>query len=171
MAQNSDPFFKKIIESLQADEGSSKKNPFRSFVIQNVVLYKRQIKQGQAHLRTCVPESFKDQIFIMYHNDMTSGHLGQTRTLYTTTKRFFWANMISDIINYVRYCPSCQMRKAEPKQAAGLMTYIKVTYPFEKIVEHGNGRWSRPILCKQYRITPWSTTLHCIRPRERFWSY
>ena len=41
--------------------------------------------------------------------------------------------MVKDIKDYVRSCSSCQMRKSVPDKPAGLMTFIEVQYPFEKV--------------------------------------
>ena len=134
-AQRLDVHWAGIINLLLSQEKATtqQRRRLQGFVLRKGVLFKRAIKQEIAQHRTCLPKAMIEEIMATYHDDIMTGHMGQSRTLHAITQRFFWPSMAKDIINYVRSCQSCQMRKSIPKKPAGLLTFIEVQNPFEKI--------------------------------------
>jgi hypothetical protein len=65
--------------------------------------------------RICVPRSkeIRDSILKEAHNSRYSIHPGCTKMYKDLKVRFWWENMMEDIIEYVARCDTCQRVKAE----------------------------------------------------------
>ena len=126
-AQQQDDEFGPIYLSLSKEEDS-----IPGFVIQGNLLYRKTKETNGAYLRLRLPDKMRLRVMSIYHENILAGHLGQTRTLATFTKRFYWKKMEDHVCQYVRSCVSCQMRKSLPDKPAGMMTCIEVEFPFEK---------------------------------------
>ena len=115
-------------------------------------------------MRTCVPKEYKEDVLASYHDSMITGHLGMTRTVDRISRRFYWPKMITEIQGYVRSCPSCQMRKPVPGKQAGLMMYIEVENPFERVGIDLLGPFPESLTGNKYAIvaidylTKWAET-------------
>ena len=118
---------------LQLLQSSSPVKKARGFTIKDGSLYKKKVTNAGTFLRLCLPRQYKSRVMSSYHDNIMTGHLGQNRTLATICQRFFWKNMEQDIQKYIRACLSCQMTKSVPDEPAGLMQYIEVDYPFDKV--------------------------------------
>jgi hypothetical protein len=75
----------------------------------------------------------KDQVFVpdnkelkrhilgLYHDSLLSGHLGQQGTLALIQQMYWWKNMVAEIKEYIKACPTCSRNKHLNNAPAGLM--------------------------------------------------
>lgn len=107
-AQLKDKFLDKFRKSTKEIEGES-------FVTENSLLYriKKQKKQSKVTQlkQLVVPEKFKNDILLMCHDNLLSGHLGITATYLRLIQRFWWQGMKKDTIAWVKSCPDCEAKK------------------------------------------------------------
>ena len=63
--------------------------------------------------RLIVPEDNKLRwgVLSLYHDTTTAGHPGIQRTTNTITRDYWWPNLKTDIVNYVKGCGICQSTK------------------------------------------------------------
>ena len=81
-------------------------------------------KKGDLLFRSgkiCIPEgNFRVKLLHDYHCTPNTGHLGITKTINRLSPKFYWKNLRSDVIKYVRSC-QCQRSKASNQKPAGLL--------------------------------------------------
>jgi transposase InsO family protein len=53
-------------------------------------------------------------VISLYHNSITAGHPGITKTLWAIGLDYWWPNMKNSITNYIKGCAMCQSRKNHP---------------------------------------------------------
>ncbi|CAF5031420.1 unnamed protein product, partial [Rotaria sp. Silwood1] len=102
--QQNDPQIQKIINDL-------KQRSNMSFEYQNDILYKLL-----SHLRgkikrklIYVPNSMINKLLVSYHdNPLIGGHFGVRRTLDKIRQQYWWPDMKTSIINYIKSCVVCQ---------------------------------------------------------------
>jgi hypothetical protein len=69
-----------------------------------------------------VPEAgtLRQDIMKEFHDPPYSGHLGEDRTLSSTSRYYWWPGISKQIKDYVKHCPSCQKNKARSGRTPGL---------------------------------------------------
>ena len=81
-------------------------------------------RQGELLLRNgkiCIPKGeFRLKVLHDYHCTPITGHMGITKTINRIVPKYFWKNMRSDILRYVRSC-QCQRAKSSNQKPAGLL--------------------------------------------------
>ena len=89
-----------------------------SYLLIDDVLYHIEVKQGKGHkkdrstIQLAIPICMKELILKHVHDDILSGgHMGINRTIEKARAQYFWPNMYSDIVNYVKSCERCSSRK------------------------------------------------------------
>ena len=93
----------------------------------------RTFKNGD-YCRLCLPPGkFRTEVLLANHDDVTAGHLGLKRTLTEMRCRYYLPKMTKSVQEYVQSCENCQARKSPQKKPAGIMQYIEVEHPFEKV--------------------------------------
>ena len=72
--------------------------------------------------RIVVPNSAdtKQLILEAVHDHPLCGHMGAAKTLKALNSRFYWTYADREVRNYIRHCPSCQLRTTQPVQASWL---------------------------------------------------
>ncbi len=91
------------------------------------------MKGGRSLLYIPDDDHVKNTILYEFHDSPSAGHQGAHRT-YDRVRQFcYWPRMKSDIVEYVRTCPSCQIKKSVNAKPAGApMTPIEApTVPWE----------------------------------------
>jgi hypothetical protein len=68
-----------------------------------------------------VPGSLKLHILACYHDSLSGGHLGATKTLSKIRNVYTWPGMTKDVSDYVRACHKCQLHKMENVPPRGFM--------------------------------------------------
>ena len=92
----------------------------------NKVFKRNPTTLGQPWL-LIVPKKNRNQIIENFHDHITAGHLGITRTYNRLKARYFWPSMLKNVEQFVRTCHLCQSRKKPPTLAAGLLQPIPPT--------------------------------------------
>ena len=97
------------------------------------VLYRvcKDFLTGKRRHQYMAPSSLIRQILCGVHDD--AGHQGQSRTLYLTRQRFFWAEMERDVREYVKCCKRCVVSKTLEPEGKAQLESIKTTSPLELV--------------------------------------
>jgi hypothetical protein len=80
-----------------------------------------------------VPASKKEEIYEVYHDHMTAGHLGVVKTLARIQRRYYWPKMKEDVTAYVKSCMKCAQRKPYGQTKAPLQPIPAATRVWERI--------------------------------------
>lgn len=70
---------------------------------------------------------FKANFFHDCHDAPFFGHVGYNKTYSKVRKSFFWPNLKSDVLHYVRECLHCQQVKIKQHRMPGLMQPLEIT--------------------------------------------
>jgi hypothetical protein len=105
----------------------------RKFELKGGVLFRQVVRDGEAHSCLCVPPSLVKEVLVNCHEATTAGHLGIKRTVDKIRRRYYWPKMTKHVIQHVRSCVDCQMKKRSLERPAGLLTSINSRKPFERI--------------------------------------
>lgn len=136
-AQLADDDLREIIEKLRTpaddiDRGADGKA--WNFVYENDSLFFVDHESSwMPVLRLCVPVGpFRTKVLGQAHSDEITAHLGPSKTYGRLCQRFYWLGMKDDVIEYVRSCKGCQLRKARYRPQ-GLLHPIPVNQPWEVV--------------------------------------
>ncbi len=91
----------------------------------------RQSKEDGTQL--VIPKQYRKQILELGHLVPWSGHLGFMKTLMRIAKRFYWPGMYSEVKNFCKTCPECQIIASKSPSIAPLVPIPAVSTPFERI--------------------------------------
>ena len=67
------------------------------------------LKDGSVHYKLVVPRGLRNEALRNAHEQV--GHQGQKKTLNQVDSLYYWCNLVTDVIDYVRRCPLCQQIK------------------------------------------------------------
>ena len=130
------------------------------YTISNVTgLLQHQIKNQSP--RTVIPSVVKIKIMKTLHENQLSGHMGQNKTLKKIQERFFWPNMASEVNEFVKSCPKCQIRKPNNPKSHGKLQTFPSKYPFDTVCIDILGPLPETQRCNKYvlviidRFTRW----------------
>lgn len=105
-----------------------------SFCLRNKVLYKKNFSPSGSIYLLVVPGALRREVLEACHSEVTSGHLGYTRTLNRVRQRYYWPGLPAAVKHYVQTCLDCQRRKSPPAKPAGLLQPVQVPQtPFDQI--------------------------------------
>ena len=119
-----------IPEAMEATQLRSFKSKARHYCVLNGLLYKKNKKNPQRHLRVIKPAEV-ETILHNFHSDPLAGHFGYDETYRAISEKYFWPQMGTDIKNYVQSCNACQQHK-KPLRTEPLHP-IKVGRPYDRI--------------------------------------
>ena len=100
------------------------------YVIEDGVLLRESVQQGQKVSQLVVPEKFQTDMFRAYHDDL--GHQGRARTLSLMKRRLFWPGMDAFVSQKIKECGRCIRRKVLPARASELISIVS-TAPMEVV--------------------------------------
>ena len=98
--------------------------------IEDGVLLRVSVQQGQTVKQLVVPQSLRVDMFKAYHDDL--GHQGRDRTLSLMKRRLYWPGMDAFVCQKVQECGRCIRRKILPTRAADMVN-IESTSPMEVV--------------------------------------
>ena len=84
-------------------------------------------------LQLVLPEKLRSDVPKSLHSDVTSGHLGVSRTSDRVQTRYFRIGMDKDITKWVKKCEQCQLTKAPQHTPRAPMQQYLVMAPIERI--------------------------------------
>ena len=91
-------------------------------------------KYTRLRQRIMVPNSLVSQVLKLLHNDvLRGGHVGVTALTTKITDQFYWRNMHADILDYVKRCRACTLRKRAPHYKALAQSWDAPTRPWEVV--------------------------------------
>ena len=97
----------------------------------NNILYRKSVSSGNQS-QICVPISLIEAVLNENHGSALSGHFGQRKTLWRIILHFYWKGMALDVINFVKTCHECQLRKPRNTKNHSFQTPIPVAHkPFQ----------------------------------------
>lgn len=134
--QEGDPQCRSIIEAVKKpDEATSAERRLaRSFVIENGILYKKNVAHLGHEKLLVVPTGIRHEVMTECHDSpLSGGHLGFTKTFFKIKSRYYWPKMLKEVEKYVKSCVDCQSRKTPKRAGAGLLQPIPVGEPFDTI--------------------------------------
>ena len=84
--------------------------------------------------RVVLPESMVPKVLELLHDDMMAGgHVGVIGLQTKVTQRYWWRRMHNDILEYVRKCEKCGLRKRAPHYKALAKSWDIPAYPFQRV--------------------------------------
>lgn len=86
-----------------------------------ITKYVKHPVTGDTEERLLVPSDFREELMKNFHCDLTSGHLGASKTFHKLADRFYWPKMRQNIKKYVTECHTCQQYKISNLGPAGHM--------------------------------------------------
>lgn len=104
------------------------------YIIQDGIVYYVDPKQpDECNLRTFVPESQRENLLWLAHDDIIyGGHLGVKKT-FGKLNRYWWPQMHKNVEDYVKTCLKCQQFKTNTRSNPGLLHSIPVSCLFEHL--------------------------------------
>ena len=103
---------------------------FDQLVLDNGVLYRKRMNQGERFYQLVLPAKFREMALEGLHDSV--GHMGMDRTLDLVRTRFYWPRMFMDVEKKVRTCERCVRRKAKAEKTARLVN-IQTSRPLELV--------------------------------------
>jgi transposase InsO family protein len=103
----------------------------------------------------------EDRLDIIKEMHDTMGHYGIVRTFNLVKERYYWQGMYEDVLAYVKYCPTCQMRTASTSKTHDF-TPVAVQGAFHTVGIDITGPFTAPktrdkkyiVVCIDY-LTKW----------------
>ncbi|XP_039525008.1 uncharacterized protein LOC120477466 [Pimephales promelas] len=100
------------------------------FILDNGLLYRESKEDG---MQLVVPQTQRREVLELGHSIPWAGHLGFMKTLMRIAKRFYWPRMYSDVKEFCKTCPECQLAVGHTPAHAPLIPLPVVDVPFERI--------------------------------------
>ncbi|KAL7877197.1 hypothetical protein SRHO_G00038400 [Serrasalmus rhombeus] len=127
--QHTDPTLARLFK--KAEEGSCFVPTLGKevFILQNNIL----CRQSEDGLQLVVPEQYRQQVLELGHTIPWAGHLAHMKTLQRISRHFYWPGMFSQVKDYCRSCPQCQLAGGKGFARAPLVPLPVVDTPFERI--------------------------------------
>ena len=116
-AYEADPHFREVLQQLK--QGNSDGH----YTLTSSGLIGIQ-KQGLQKI--VVPKSLRHYVLKECHDVPSVGHVGMRKTLDLVDRQFHWNGLRSDVISYVKSCPTCQEMKSDNWEKAGLLQPLEI---------------------------------------------
>lgn len=100
------------------------------YVLTGGLLYRKTREETQL----VIPQVLRSKILNVGHTVPWAGHLGKHKTLARISARFFWPGLYSEVSDYIKSCPECQLACSGGKVGrAPLISLPIIDIPFERI--------------------------------------
>ena len=123
--QEEDKEIKSLTEKTKATGG------YLDFVISKGLLKKKVKVKGSIRYCVVIPETLKETVLQLCHNDMSGGHLGMKKTWPKVRNRFFWKNAYNDTKEWLDSCKDCASRKNPQTSRPPLLPILEFSKPFD----------------------------------------
>jgi len=109
-------------------------NYWDSLEVHGHILFKRTYSAdgGSSKLQLVVPKSMRDTILRQMHNDVTSGHLGQRKTIEKVRHQYYWYLLREEIHDWINSCDICAANKLPCKKPKARLGDMRVGAPMDR---------------------------------------
>ncbi|MPC17915.1 Gypsy retrotransposon integrase-like protein 1 [Portunus trituberculatus] len=117
------------LPSVHITEKNSIRKSAKKFIIENSTLY--YISKNQSEMRRVLyTNEEKNKAFEECHIIPKTGeHCGRTKTLKRLSEKYYWTNMMEDLVAMIVRCKACEFNKMNrPNQR-----FVRVTEPWEVV--------------------------------------
>jgi len=73
---------------------------YKNYFLENDLLKHLTFKNEMAYTQLCLPKAYRLCVLQAFHDEVTSGHMGEIRTYDRISKRFYWVGMKKDVHRY-----------------------------------------------------------------------
>ena len=97
---------------------------------------KRKQGKGPADLkpRIVIPAAMVKRVLYLLHDDiLCGGHVGITALHHKIVEKFYWKNLYMDVMQYVRTCERCALRKRGTHYKAMAKSWDRPDYPWQVV--------------------------------------
>lgn len=101
-----------------------------TYVLKNGLLYRESKEEGT---QLVVPKTQRREVLAIGHSIPWAGHLGFMKTFMRISKRFYWPRMYSDVKEYCKTCPECQLTVGRTPAHVRLYHYPLLTHPLREL--------------------------------------
>ena len=139
--QSQDSEVQSIVKVLDDPSHSSYAEISRYYVVEDGLLYRitDPSKCGSySGLQLVIPKFLQTPIIEEVHSGYFGGHLGIDKTYDKIRSRYYWSGMYRDVVQYLKTCVACNMRKLR-RQRPPLQDMQIPKYPFEQIAIDTSG--------------------------------
>ena len=84
-------------------------------------------------MQIVAPQSLRPRILHMMHNNILSGHPGQTRMYYGVRRTYYWPHMAADIYATVRNCTTCAKNRVKLRKRTNPLKLFTATEPLKDL--------------------------------------
>ncbi len=95
----------------------------KNYVMDNGILFhlhhQMNVRKKQVIKQLVIPISLRAEILYSFHDCPFAGHFGTKRTYERLYERYYWNGMWRDTDDWVKSCPTCQMKKHPRHGEAG----------------------------------------------------
>jgi transposase InsO family protein len=132
--QRADPTCREI-RDLLTKEPRSEKETRRASYYRDVddILYFMPSPEKADERQIVVPAALRPTVMHAFHDHPLAGHMGTRRTYDRIKRSFYWNTLHSDVRKYVESCVTCAQHKPRSTRAAGTLSPIQVSAPFELV--------------------------------------
>ena len=139
-AQRKSDYCNRYIQALENPETNDKPPGMDSFylnpeglLVKRVMWKKQMVMDDAGKALFVVPESFRDDLLRLYHNQPHGGHLGGNKMASRLRLTYFWPKMGADCKQYSRGCATCDSRKPPRPTRQGKMELRPLAGPWQRI--------------------------------------
>lgn len=141
-AQKNDRHLRKLASFLERKEFPEKsteteqqtiREQAKSFATIKGILYRIPEPGTFGTTRPYIPTPLQQRILEALHDDPLAGHQGVYRTQQRVSSRFYWPTMNSDVADYVKNCPSCNLNKKLGNPRRTTLQPVKLSSPWRTV--------------------------------------
>ncbi|KAL2089206.1 hypothetical protein ACEWY4_016105 [Coilia grayii] len=123
--------YKKVTEIEGEKTGAAKALTGEYYFIREGLLY-HQPEGGSAE-QLVVPQGLRAKVLALGHDIPWAGHLGSVKTLERVAARFHWPGLYTDVQQYCKSCPTCQLSSSYKVRPSPLKSLPIIGTPFHRI--------------------------------------
>uniref|UniRef100_A0A146MG21 RNA-directed DNA polymerase n=3 Tax=Lygus hesperus TaxID=30085 RepID=A0A146MG21_LYGHE len=90
-------------------------------------------KRTEKGLRLVIPPPLRTRVLQLSHAAPQGGHCGQRKTLQAVKSKYYWPDMTTDVISFVRACPQCALLYDHGRTKPPLGQFYEPRETFEAI--------------------------------------
>ena len=155
LLQKEDPEIQRLIHILEDQNHSNHAVVSRYYILEDGLLYRVSDPSKYPSfpgLQLVIPKPLQKLIIEEIHSGYFGGHLGIDKTYDKIRSRYFWSGLYRDVVQYLKTCVACNMRKLK-RERPPLQDMPIPKYPFEQIAIDTSGPYPESFQGNRYIIT------------------